>query len=551
MAWTIGGWAVGLVGVAVVLWALLWDRARGRLRCRKCWYALDGVDASDDGAVTCPECGRVHRTRRAMLRTRRRWRWVWVALVLLVVSHGLRVAPDVRRNGWIEAVPDVVLVASYPFLSEEPGSGMPLFLPNKQGGWYERGVLRRTGVEGWSRENHEQRFSWLSRRLVFLIARTQGEAELTDGTTAKGKAFKSTLTQIVRSGGAYGFESRWAHSVACVEFDGPGSVAPGERLYASPRVRRLLLGAYRLRVNGYDAELQGQTPSSMWVNGAWPAGTAAEAQWIERFRWDRLSPAHGSDPVWTEGTRLAMSSSAPQADGAFEREAELLIAEDEALWGETERWRRVAKIRAALSGEVDSKLTPTIDSSTELRDELESGLRARLAPVYDSSRARWVLAVRLEPKRAGKGPPVGKRLVFGGRCSVVVSWNLDGEAYEPTAMWGNEALWLWVTPDPGTEENPYPTIDLELSVRRGWLPPQSGTTAGEVTMNGSPPASFSNHSSTVYAVISGRQMVMTSDLMGVRADTVYDGELRFRLDWTAEELRRFLYLGEIPEHAMR
>ena len=38
--------------------------------------------------------------------------------------------------------------------------------------------------------------------------------------------------------------------------------------------------------------------------------------------------------------------------------------------------------------------------------------------------------------------------------------------------------------------------------------------------------------------------------LSLRADTVYGGELRFRLRWSVEELRRFMLSGDVPEHAL-
>lgn len=553
MVWTIGGWVVFAGALGLGLWALLGDRSRGRKRCPKCWYDMNAAAPDTRGRWVCSECGKAVERERLLKRTRRRWRWVGVVMLLIGVSHGLRAVPDVRQKGWIEAVPDTALVVSYVFLSEEPGSGLPWVLPNKQGGRYEQGVLRRVGREYWSREDREQRFSWLSRRLAFLIARTQSTAKLTDGTTAKGKAFKSTLTQIVRSGGAYGFESRWAHSVAHVEFEGPGRVAPGERLYASPRVRRLLLGTYRIQLSRYHDVLEGSTPSSMWINGAGPQGTASqvEAQWIERFRWDRLRRVQPLDPVWNEGAVLAMPRHAPQADGAFEQDIEFAVTEDVALRGESEQWRRVAKFGATLTGLVDHSLAPAVDSSVELRDELQSRLRARLVPVYHKAKDLWVLAIRLRPRLSGQGPPVGERLIFGGQCGVVVEWHFEDGPHELTELWGSETLWLWDTPDPGTKENPFPELGAELLPHRGSFARGQGEVAGGVSAGGSPPALYKNYSATVHAVIRGLRMASMNDLSGLRADTIYDGELRFRLRWTPEELRRFVYMGEIPDHAMR
>src|SRR5688572_28644873 len=77
---------VGVGGVTLSLWALLWDRARGRRRCPSCWHDLAGVPG-----LRCPECGKEARSERRLFRTRRRWRWVVVGIGLTAI-----VAPTVH-----------------------------------------------------------------------------------------------------------------------------------------------------------------------------------------------------------------------------------------------------------------------------------------------------------------------------------------------------------------------------------------------------------------------------------------------------------------------
>lgn len=62
---------VGLSGI-VLLWALFWGRSKGRERCRKCRYAMQGVPTSTDGIRICPECGKHHAKSRKLVFTRRR-----------------------------------------------------------------------------------------------------------------------------------------------------------------------------------------------------------------------------------------------------------------------------------------------------------------------------------------------------------------------------------------------------------------------------------------------------------------------------------------------
>ena len=57
-------------------------------------------------------------------------------------------------------------------------------------------------------------------------------------------------------------------------------------------------------------------------------------------------------------------------------------------------------------------------------------------------------------------------------------------------------------------------------------------------------------SGAVYAVIKQGTAPAFHDYLSLRADTVYGGELRFRLRWSVEELRRFMLSGDVPEHAL-
>jgi hypothetical protein len=52
------GWTLAAAGMVLLAWALFWDRSRGRRRCPKCWYNMEGVPG-----LRCPECGReAHRS---------------------------------------------------------------------------------------------------------------------------------------------------------------------------------------------------------------------------------------------------------------------------------------------------------------------------------------------------------------------------------------------------------------------------------------------------------------------------------------------------------
>lgn len=111
--WSLARWTLLAAGVALILYALFWDRARGRKRCPKCWYDMAGVPfTTDESGATwvCPECGNVAKTKGALTKVRRRWKLIALSLALIGASHTVYLWRHVKSRGWPAAVPDVLLV---------------------------------------------------------------------------------------------------------------------------------------------------------------------------------------------------------------------------------------------------------------------------------------------------------------------------------------------------------------------------------------------------------------------------------------------------------
>ncbi len=95
--------------IGITCWtlsALFWDRARGRIRCRKCAYDMSG------GGLVCPECGREHKSERVLRKTRRKWK----TAVFGVMFGSLSYYPIARQELTIQEgawglVPTLVLAA--------------------------------------------------------------------------------------------------------------------------------------------------------------------------------------------------------------------------------------------------------------------------------------------------------------------------------------------------------------------------------------------------------------------------------------------------------
>ncbi len=107
------GAALGVIGLAVALWALFWDRSRGRKRCPKCWY-----DMSAAPGLCCSECGHTVRNEKGLCRTQRRWRWIALTAVMFLGCYVVT-SQRVRGRGWIALVPTSVLIYTMPQLENK------------------------------------------------------------------------------------------------------------------------------------------------------------------------------------------------------------------------------------------------------------------------------------------------------------------------------------------------------------------------------------------------------------------------------------------------
>ncbi len=104
-------WPIIGLSTVVLLWAMFWDRAKGRERCRKCRYAMEGVPPTDDGSRICPECGKTHTKSRKLLFTHRRP--IIASLAACLIMLGLYMNAyhwRLRERGWMGYVPTIVLI---------------------------------------------------------------------------------------------------------------------------------------------------------------------------------------------------------------------------------------------------------------------------------------------------------------------------------------------------------------------------------------------------------------------------------------------------------
>lgn len=110
------GWAVVGFGVLMMIWWAIGDRARGRVRCPKCWYDMSAAEG-----LQCPECGKTAKDKTKFGKARRAR---WMAVLALVFMgggwYGVVAGPRVAETEeWLAAVPTWVLMAGWKVLPEE------------------------------------------------------------------------------------------------------------------------------------------------------------------------------------------------------------------------------------------------------------------------------------------------------------------------------------------------------------------------------------------------------------------------------------------------
>lgn len=560
MIWSIFYWVLLVLAMSVGLRGLFWDRAgfRGRagLRCKKCWYDLSAskADLRVDGIV-CPECGKKHTSQRSMRKTRWSKRWIAAALILWGMSYGARVTPQVQKFGWNSAVPRIVFVASLPFLSEEQGSGLskwvlvtPATPENFGAQGYDKWVLDQVG-EGWFFQ-HGQRdsgYGWITRHLLFALARLESESKITDGTSAKGRAYKSIISKVVYAGEAYSFEERWARGVATVDCVAEDTFAPGAMVYGRVRVRRLLLGAYEMSGGQSSTMYRCSTPTSLWGNGFVPNRTpeVIRSYWIDRFLWDSMTTKDSAYDSSSDEKLFPIGVD----DGSGTIDLQMILYDPEM------KSSRHATVTTQVPYVVDDSFIIVPESTLVLRDWIESHLLAKLTVRHDYKRDAWVPVVELRLYNPRSTDPE-ETILFGGRISVEVVWSLSGTEYAETMFRSSTDTWWRWSVEPGEKDTNGMSLNQDENSR---VRPERVLRArsmdlrflpSEVQSNHNLPADYKN--SSFRAVVRIKPIPgQTLDFAGMWGDRFYDGELELPLYyWSLDDFRRFVVNGVLPDHAM-
>lgn len=104
----------GLLGGGLCACGLIWDPARGRKRCPRCWYDMAGAAPGPGAPVICPECGRAIIESVGLLRTRASRPIICLGVIVFLACTGWLVFRDNHRNGWWRFLPTAVLVRVLP-----------------------------------------------------------------------------------------------------------------------------------------------------------------------------------------------------------------------------------------------------------------------------------------------------------------------------------------------------------------------------------------------------------------------------------------------------
>jgi hypothetical protein len=111
--------AAGILAFAIALgaWGLFSDRARGSLRCPKCWYDMAGAPTT--GNFICPECGQDAKDQAGLQRTRRHPKLVILAVLIGFVALLVPRFGHVQAGGVKALLPTTLMIPLGPHLPDD------------------------------------------------------------------------------------------------------------------------------------------------------------------------------------------------------------------------------------------------------------------------------------------------------------------------------------------------------------------------------------------------------------------------------------------------
>lgn len=471
-------------------------------------------------------------------------------------------------------MPRVLVVASFPFLSEAQGSGLDAFIlrpaasNSNQLDRYVRSQVPGAGGYIWTTyvDPKIAEYGWFSRRLAFLLARIENPDVLTDGTTAKGSAFKGLLGGLVREEKCYAFESEWAEQIVTIDVQIQHSFGPGEHPIGWVRMRRLLVGSYRVSFENNGTQHRGSSPSSMRTNGWVSLDMTLEEErshWVERFLWDSVRPvdqANGDRRGATiPGATLAVGQDLGNGNAKSTisfRFYEYIGTDVQGLQNDS-LWKAVFSTQMDVEYRLDANRVIANDSSPGLKADIERSFSARLAAEYKTQRQQWVPVIILEPIYGTSG--FGRSVVFGGDLSLhaVNPREPDGRGVEYFRSlsenwwsWSNETysdIPAYRSASGKTEWKRFGQSRTSLRTKARF----SHSLPGELNAYPSAVKNKNKLQTKIVLRMSCKYIGSSYDFGGLWGDEVYQGVLEFDIpNWTVEDIRQFIVNGIVPDHAM-
>lgn len=441
MMWEVIYWVLLLIALVVLGRGLLWDRAgfRGRpkRRCRKCWYDLTGVDGDvSREPVVCPECGKTHKTKRSMRKTRRGKRWVVAGVIIFSIGYGIRVTPAVRERGVWASTPTWVLVLAI--------HRTPTLVQNPDLEWGSIAYGGNSPLQRAMRELHTRSrvkgLSWFDYQLVAWLARTESEELLCrssrsryEGVSPRASGYSILITQGINRSKLGPYHKRWFESLSSARVEIRHAWPEKTQVYGRIVVDFANRDSsswnddpwfYKLRVRSGWTSFYWKHPITVgWEVDPFPQGGRRNTQvrvdageWIMALGnkvWDDgLVPLNASSKSGLGEAKVGVYRTDGRSGFPFDQE--VLIDEHH------------LEFSVSRSGQASDYLT--IIDDEDVRDEIERCLEAEGRYWYDMD-GRWHAAFRL---KLIDEPNLGRRrYTFGGSQirSISQQEELAGQAW--------------------------------------------------------------------------------------------------------------------------
>lgn len=259
--WSVGA-VIGLGGMVLTLRAMFADRSRGRRRCFKCWYEMTGIDS-----LRCPECGRVAKRERKLLRTRRHWRVAFLGVLILTIGGACFFGQRVHQEGWGKVTPTAAYIIGLPWMDTQS-----------------------TFDELDRRVEEEQLARWETWLLVHRCIGQLGR----DSSPDRLARTANTLGQVEMVGRRIQAEGPWADATLASEVDCDGAIDALVSLFdhEDPKVQAAAVGA----VGRFDEAAVSAFPALIGVMWRDDDARPFSEAWITLMTWGYFDPRFSGDP---------------------------------------------------------------------------------------------------------------------------------------------------------------------------------------------------------------------------------------------------------------